>query len=168
MVICDDDLMFPNGVALTPDEKFLVIAETFGERVAVLELGDSGRRWSVAAPGTYPDGVCAAGDDSFWFADARGKRCLQGSLADEIIQTRQFSRLCYAPAVNADGSRLYTTAADGFDPTASARGNAAVVWARSRRRVPWPTQYQIARPCQATPPNSESLRTVASLTSGPP
>jgi sugar lactone lactonase YvrE len=127
-VICDDDLMFPNGVALTPDEKFLVIAETFGERVAVLELGDSGRRWSVAAPGTYPDGVCAAGDDSFWFADARGKRCLQGSLAGEIIQTRQFSRLCYAPAVNADGSRLYTTAADGFDPTASARGNAAVVW----------------------------------------
>ena len=127
-VICDDDLMFPNGVALTPDEKFLIVAETFGERVSILELGHAGRRWSAPAPGTYPDGVCAADDESFWFADARGKRCLKANLAGQIIQTCRFSRLCYAPAVNADRSRLYATAADGYDPTASARGNAAIIW----------------------------------------
>lgn len=126
-VICDEELMFPNGVALIADEKCLLIAETFGERVTILDLG-TGRQHAVTAPGTYPDGICAAPGDTFWFADARGKRCLQGTLDGQITQERHFTRLCYAPAVDPDGSRLYTTAADGFDTTSSARGNAAVIW----------------------------------------
>jgi hypothetical protein len=65
-IICDEDLMFPNGVALIADEKCLLIAETFGERVTILDLG-TGRRRAVTAPGTYPDGICAApGDTRAW------------------------------------------------------------------------------------------------------
>jgi sugar lactone lactonase YvrE len=66
-----DDLYFANGIALAPDESFLVVTETSGYRVSRLWLtGPRAGRWDVFAdnlPG-MPDNIRCNGGDTFWLA----------------------------------------------------------------------------------------------------
>ena len=126
-VMFDEDILFPNGISLSRDERRLCVPETFGERVSIFDL-DSGARTVGAAPGTFPDGSCAAADDGFWVADAGAPRIVRLDPAGRIVETQTFSRRCFAPAVNGRGDRLYAAVADDHGPGARARHTAAVVW----------------------------------------
>ncbi|MEV1290544.1 SMP-30/gluconolactonase/LRE family protein [Micromonospora sp. NPDC049679] len=59
-------LYFPNGVALTPDESALVVAETSTHRLLRITL--DGAVTGLADLPAYPDNLSAVGDGTYWVA----------------------------------------------------------------------------------------------------
>ena len=63
-----DDIHFPNGMAITADDRTLIIAESFAGRLTAFDIdadgGLSGRR--VFAEGVAPDGICTDAEGAVW------------------------------------------------------------------------------------------------------
>lgn len=122
------DLLFPNGMVLTPDGRTLIVAETFGARLTAFEVAAdgalSGRRvWAdLTGTGVYPDGICLDADGSVWVAAAAQPRCVRVREGGEIVDEAHFSQNCFACALgDADGGTLYAVTA----PTSAAAVAAA-------------------------------------------
>ncbi|WP_322012143.1 SMP-30/gluconolactonase/LRE family protein [Paraburkholderia sp. J12] len=114
------DLLFPNGMALTPDGRRLIVAETFGERITVFDVDASGtlsrRRVFADLAGRYPDGLCLDAEGAVWVADARGNRVLRVTEADGIVDTiGTGEQNCYACMLGGDDGRtLFLCTAPGI------------------------------------------------------
>jgi sugar lactone lactonase YvrE len=63
-----DDIQFPNGMVITPDNRTLIISESFAGRLTAFDIdahgGLSNRR--VFADGLGPDGICLDADGAIW------------------------------------------------------------------------------------------------------
>jgi len=63
-----DDIQFPNGTVVTPDNQTLIISESFAGRLTAFDIdadgGLSGRR--VLADGLAPDGICLDAEGAIW------------------------------------------------------------------------------------------------------
>jgi sugar lactone lactonase YvrE len=66
------DIQFPNGMAITPDNRTLIIAESFAGRLTAFDIDAdgslSGRR--VFAEGLGPDGICLDAEGAVWAGTA--------------------------------------------------------------------------------------------------
>src|SRR6266699_5599768 len=66
------DLAFPNGMVITPDNKTLIISESFTGRLIAFDIEATGllsnRR--VWAEGLLPDGICLDADGAIWVQTA--------------------------------------------------------------------------------------------------
>lgn len=86
-----EDLLFPNGTAITPDGKTIIVAETFAHRLTAFDVGADGtlsrRRAFAELPDCYPDGICLDVDGAVWVADARGRRVIRVFEGGRIAQT---------------------------------------------------------------------------------
>ncbi|HEY9482411.1 MAG TPA: SMP-30/gluconolactonase/LRE family protein [Micromonosporaceae bacterium] len=65
-----DGLYFPNGVALTPDERAILVVETTTHRLLRVPLaGDAGgAAQEILDMAAYPDNMSAVGDGTYWIA----------------------------------------------------------------------------------------------------
>ena len=76
-----DDLLFPNGMVITPDGKTMIVGETFGHRLTAYDVADDGallnRRLWAAVDGCYPDGICLDAEGAIWVSDPFGRRILR-------------------------------------------------------------------------------------------
>lgn len=76
-----DDLLFPNGCAITPDGGTLIVAETFGARLTAFSIDADGslldRRTWAALPGTSPDGICLDAEGAVWVASPVSRAVLR-------------------------------------------------------------------------------------------
>jgi sugar lactone lactonase YvrE len=87
------DLVFPNGMVITPDST-LVVAETFARRLTAFDRDPdgalAGRRVWAELGSTVPDGICLDADGAIWVADPLGRevvRVREGGEALERIPT---------------------------------------------------------------------------------
>jgi sugar lactone lactonase YvrE len=66
------DIQFPNGMVITPDNRTLIISESFAGRLTAFDIGPdgslSGRR--VFAEGLGPDGICLDAEGAVWVGTA--------------------------------------------------------------------------------------------------
>ncbi len=117
-----DDLMFPNGVVITPDGQTLIVGETFAGRLTAFDVGAdgtlSGRRLFAAIDGCFPDGICLDAEGAVWVADPRGNRVvrvLEGGRVARTISTG--ARGAYACMLGgADRRTLYVCTNSGSGP----------------------------------------------------
>jgi sugar lactone lactonase YvrE len=62
------DIQFPNGMVITPDNRTLIISESFARRLTAFDIGPDGglsnRR--VFAEGLGPDGICLDAEGAVW------------------------------------------------------------------------------------------------------
>jgi sugar lactone lactonase YvrE len=77
-----DELMFPNGMVITPDGETLIVAETYAHRLTAFTIGAdgglTGRRLLAALDDAcFPDGICLDAEGAVWIADARGHDVLR-------------------------------------------------------------------------------------------
>jgi sugar lactone lactonase YvrE len=91
---------FPNGMAVTPDNSMLILAESYGRRLAAFDIASdgslSGRRvWADLGDGV-PDGICIDAEGAVWYADVPNKRCVRVRQGGEVLQTVQLDRGCFA------------------------------------------------------------------------
>jgi sugar lactone lactonase YvrE len=92
---------FPNGMVITPDGSTLIVAETFGQRLAALDIGEDGtltnrRVWGPVAP-RLPDGICLDASGAVWIANPAAPECALIAPGGEVLDTITTGDLnCYA------------------------------------------------------------------------
>ncbi|HEX6676914.1 MAG TPA: SMP-30/gluconolactonase/LRE family protein [Actinomycetes bacterium] len=112
-----DGLAFGNGMAVTPDDATLIVAESHGNRLTAFDIradgGLSNRRvWADLAGGS-PDGICLDADGAAWYADVPNKRCVRVREGGEVLETIQLDRGCFACMLGGpDGRTLFMLAAE--------------------------------------------------------
>jgi sugar lactone lactonase YvrE len=133
--VAADDLAFPNGMALFPDGRTLVVAETLGGRLTAFDVADDGalsnrRVWArlsevpadsddlgelIAAGGIAPDGIALDAEGAIWAADALGGRVVRVREGGEIVEEIAPGTGVFACALGgAEGRTLLMCAAPSF------------------------------------------------------
>jgi sugar lactone lactonase YvrE len=88
-----DGIEFPNGMAVTPDNATLIVAESFAGRLTAFDIEEdgslSGRR--VWAGGVGPDSICLDAEGAVWThaADTRAHTGLDSSPAGACVRVRE-------------------------------------------------------------------------------
>jgi sugar lactone lactonase YvrE len=117
-----DGIAFPNGMAVTPDNSTLIIAESHGKRLTAFDIAADGslsnrQVWADLGDGV-PDGICIDADNAVWYADVPNKRCVRVREGAEVLQTVNVDRGCFACTLGgADKRTLFIMAAEwhGFE-----------------------------------------------------
>ena len=94
-----DDLAFPNGMVVTPDNATLIVAESFRARLTAFDIGQDGslsnRR--VWADGIGPDGICLDADGCIWASSgAMANDCARIREGGEVVGRFELDRPCFA------------------------------------------------------------------------
>lgn len=112
-----DGLAFPNGMAVTPDDSTLIVAESFGKKLTAFDIAADGglakrRVWADLHDGA-PDGICLDEDGAIWFGDVPNKRCVRVREGGRVLQAIEFDRGCFACALGgAHGTTLFCMTAE--------------------------------------------------------
>jgi sugar lactone lactonase YvrE len=111
-----DDIAFPNGMAVTPDNATLIVADSYRHELVGFDISASGdlsnrRVWAELGDGT-PDGICVDAQLAVWYADVPNKRCVRVVEGGTMLQTVDVDRGCFACTLGgADGITLFIAAA---------------------------------------------------------
>jgi sugar lactone lactonase YvrE len=119
-------LIFPNGMALSPDRKHLIVAETFAARISVFDVEKDGvlnnhRIWAEL-PGRRPDGLCLNAQGDVWYAcPATGAVYLHGPDGQEreLLRPRRPPYACMLGGW--DRKTLFVCCASTHNPEEAAR-----------------------------------------------
>jgi len=148
VTVVAENLLFPNGSVITPGGT-LVVAETFGNRIAGFDLEGDGsltnRRdwaWFGDVPQTTligealpqlavaPDGMCLDEEGAVWVADALNGRVLRVREGGEIVDEIHVDSGVFACMLGGDDGRtLFMSAAPDFDEHARSAAREARVLA---------------------------------------
>lgn len=116
-----DNIAFANGMAVTPDNKTLIVAESHANRLTAFDIADDGslsnRRVWADLDG-FPDGICLDAEGAAWYADVPNKRCVRVLEGGQVLQTITVDRGCFACMLGgADRKTLFIVAAEwrGFE-----------------------------------------------------
>ena len=112
-----DGIAFGNGMAVTPDNSTLIVAESHGNRLTAFDIaaggGLSNRRVWADLPGGFPDGICLDADGAAWYADVPNQHCVRVGEGGEVLQTVELDRGCFACMLGgADDRTLFMMAAE--------------------------------------------------------
>lgn len=125
--IAANDLWFPNGIVITPDNKTLIVAETRAKRLTAFDINAdgqlSGRRIFAETDTLYPDGICLDADGAVWVSDPQNKEIVRfkdgGEITDRIILG---DRGAYACMLGGEDSRtLFICTNNGSGPDIAAQ-----------------------------------------------
>ena len=117
-----EGLAFPNGMAVTPDNRTLIVAESWAEGLTAYDIAGDGtlsaRRVWAATPGDHPDGICLDADGAVWYADVGNRHCVRVREGGEVLATIPLDRGAFACMLGGpDGRTLFILAAEwrGFE-----------------------------------------------------
>jgi len=104
-----EGIAFPNGMAVTPDNSTLIIAESHGKRLTAFDITADGslsnrRVWADLGVGV-PDGICIDADNAVWYGDVPNKRCVRVREGGEVLRTINLDRGCFACMLGGVGKR---------------------------------------------------------------
>ena len=116
-----DDLAFPNGMVVTPDNGTLIVAESFARRLTAFDIAADGslsnrRVWADVTG----DGICLDAEGAVWCSDVGPDDagvCLRVSEGGEVVHRIELDRPCYACMLGGDDGRtLFMLVARWFGP----------------------------------------------------
>jgi sugar lactone lactonase YvrE len=118
-----DGIAFPNGMAVTPDNSTLIVAESYANRLTAFDIradgGLSNRRvWADLDDGV-PDGICIDTENAVWYGDVPNKRCVRVREGGQVLQTIELDRGCFACMLGGAGKRTLFMMAAEWEGTAS-------------------------------------------------
>ena len=143
-----DGIAFPNGMAITPDNSTLIIAESFGKKLTAFDIANDGnlssrRVWADLGDGA-PDGICIDAEGAVWYADVPSKRCVRVREGGEVLQTINVDRGCFACMLGAaDRRTLFIVAAEwhGFAKMMAGMGSGQLLAVEVEvRGAGWPCE----------------------------
>jgi sugar lactone lactonase YvrE len=116
-----DGLAFPNGMAVTPDNDTLIVAESFAARLTAFDIGSDGsltnrRVWADVTG----DGICVDAEGAVWCSavgDEGGNVVTRVRQGGEVLDRIEVDRPCYACMLGGDdGKTLFMVVAEWFGP----------------------------------------------------
>jgi sugar lactone lactonase YvrE len=142
-----NELAFPNGMVITPDNETLVVAESFAARLTAFDIEDDGtlanRR--VWAEGIGPDGICLDADGCIWASTANmANDCARIREGGEVLERIDLDRPCFAAMLGGPDRRtLFMLTADwhgteGVENVIEARTGQVLVVEAPTPGVGWP------------------------------
>jgi len=114
---------FPNGIAVTPDNKTLIVAESYAGKLTALDIAADGslsnqRVWADL-DGGVPDGICLDADGAVWYADVPNKHCVRVREGGEVLDTIELDRGCFACMLGGAGNSTLFMVAQQWGGTAN-------------------------------------------------
>lgn len=111
-----DNIMFPNGMVITPDNSTLVIAESWSQKVTAFDIEDDGslsnrRVWAQVSA----DGICMDAEGAIWCSGVSGgtPECLRVREGGEVLERLVLDRACFACMLGGkDGKTLFLMTAE--------------------------------------------------------
>jgi sugar lactone lactonase YvrE len=116
-----DELAFPNGMVVTPDNRTLIVAESFASRLTAFDIEDDGslsnrRAW---AEGVGPDGICLDADGCIWASTGTqdAKDCARIREGGDVLERIELDLFCFAMMLGGPERRtLFMLVADWRGP----------------------------------------------------
>lgn len=124
------DVAWGNGMAITPDNRTLIVAESHANRLTAFDIEPDGglshrRVWAELGEGT-PDGLCLHPDGTAWYADVPNKWCQRVREGGEVLDTIPTDQGCFACELGgADGHTLFLLTAQWLGMSKMDEGLAA-------------------------------------------
>jgi sugar lactone lactonase YvrE len=112
-----DGIAFPNGMAVTPDNSTLIVADSYAKQLTAFDIAGDGslsnrRPWADLGDGV-PDGICIDAEGAVWYADVPNQHCRRVSEGGAVLQTVELDRGCFSCTLGgADGRTLFMVAAE--------------------------------------------------------
>jgi sugar lactone lactonase YvrE len=111
-----EDIAFPNGMVVTPDNSTLVVAESFARRLTAFDVAADGslsnrRVWAEHTG----DGICVDAEGAIWCStmDANGTSVDRVREGGEVLQRVAIDSPCFACMLGGDdGKTLFMLLAD--------------------------------------------------------
>ena len=111
-----DDIVFPNGMAVTADNSTLIVADSYRHQLVGFDIGADGglsnrRVWADLVGGT-PDGICVDAENAVWYADVPGQQCVRVTEGGRVLRVVDLDRGGFACALGGpDRTTLFIAAA---------------------------------------------------------
>lgn len=117
-----ENIAFANGMAVTPGNRTLIVAESHANRLTAFNIGADGslanrRVWADLGDG-FPDGICIDAEGAVWYADVPNRHCVRVREGGDVLQSVDVDRGCFACMLGGpDGKTLFIVAAEwrGFE-----------------------------------------------------
>ncbi|MEV8378186.1 SMP-30/gluconolactonase/LRE family protein [Kribbella sp. NPDC056861] len=117
-----DGIVFGNGMAITPDDSTLIVAESQGRCLTAFDIASDGslghrRVWADLGEG-HPDGICLDAKGAIWYADVPAQRCVRVREGGEVLEKVDLDRGAFSCMLGGpDGTTLFMLSAQwrGFE-----------------------------------------------------
>jgi sugar lactone lactonase YvrE len=115
------DMLFANGMVITPDDKTLIVGETFGACLTAFDIASDGtlsnrRVWANVAP-SVPDGICLDAEGAVWLASPTTQDVIRVVEGGEVTDRRKVSTNAFACMLGGeDGRTLFALTSEESDP----------------------------------------------------
>ncbi len=111
-----DNIAFPNGMVITPDNSTLVIAESWANKLSAFDIESDGtlsnrRVWAEVSG----DGICLDAEGAIWCSGVSGNtpECLRVREGGEVLERITLDRACFACMLGGeDGRTLFLMTAE--------------------------------------------------------
>jgi sugar lactone lactonase YvrE len=104
-----DGLAFPNGMAVTPDNSTLIVAESYANSLTAFDIGADGgladRRVWAGVGDDHPDGICIDAEGAVWYGDVGNRRCVRVAEGGDVLETIELDRGCFACMLGGEDGR---------------------------------------------------------------
>jgi len=115
--IVANHMAFPNGTVITPDDKTLIVGETFATRLTAFDIQDDGslinRRVWAKLKSLPPDGICLDEEGGIWVAAPGGHRVVRVLEGGEITHNVRVENDAYACMLGGpDRRKLFIATSD--------------------------------------------------------
>jgi len=112
-----EDVAFPNGMAVTPDNATLIVADSYRHQLVAFAIDADGvlsdrRVWAELGEGV-PDGICVDAQNAVWYAAVPNRRCVRVAEGGTVLQTLDLDRGAFACTLGGPGrTTLFVVAAE--------------------------------------------------------
>ena len=118
--IAAEDLYFPNGTVITPEDRALIVAESFGNCLTAFDIEPDGsltnRRIWAKLEGIYSDGICLDAEGAIWVAAPHPGEVLRVREGGNVTHRLKVSTKPYACMLGGFDRRiLFICTAGSFD-----------------------------------------------------
>jgi sugar lactone lactonase YvrE len=111
-----DNIAFPNGMVITPDNSTLVIAESWSNKLTAFDIESDGslsnrRVWAEVSG----DGICLDAEGAIWCSGVSGNtpECLRVREGGQVLERITLDRACFACMLGGeDGRTLFLMTAE--------------------------------------------------------
>ena len=120
-IVVSSDVIFPNGMVITPDGKTLIVAETFASRLSSFSIQPDGRLgkrelWADLDDGS-PDGICLDQENAIWAACPNTGNVIRVEQGGKVTDTVKTIGKAYACMLGgAEQNKLFVMTSETDDP----------------------------------------------------
>lgn len=141
-----DGVAFPNGMAVTPDNSTLILAESYASCLTAFDIAADGslsnRRVWADLNNSAPDGICLDAEGAVWYAEVPHKRCVHIREGGEVADIVDLDRGAFACMLGGDDQQtLFMLAAEWSGSTNIGSGARTGIVATAQAPAPhagWP------------------------------